>query len=162
MKLQTACATVICLALALGVSTVAIAETAYVSSRQARVYQDAGFDSALLANLKLNDEIEILEREGIWLQIRTPAVTGWVSQYSVTSQRPLAQKVSILTRLKNFFIGNKKRDRLSLVSTAGGIRGLTEDESDELGKTDFSAVREIESIEITESDIDRFVEERQN
>lgn len=147
------------MALALIVCGSASAETAYVSSRQVKVYQKADFNSALVIKLKVNDEITILDRRGIWLQVRRNGVSGWLSQYSVSTKKPFSKKVSILNRLKNFFIGNNQRDRLTLVSTAGGIRGLTEEESDALGKTDFAAVRQMEVLQISAREVDRFIAE---
>ena len=96
------------------------------------------------------------------MQVERNGITGWISRYSLTSAIPFRQKISILDRLKNFFSGNNKRDRLTLVSTAGGIRGLSEEESDASGKTDFAAVRRMEQVIVSEMEVDQFLAESED
>lgn len=139
------------------VSGIATAETAFVSSREVKVYADADFNSDKIANFQTADEVEVLDRDGIWIEVEKNGLRGWISRYSISSVKPFRQKVSIFSRLKNFFSGENKRDRLALVSTAGGVRGLTEAESDETGETDFAAVKRMEAFVFTESDLDLFI-----
>ncbi len=132
-------------------------EIVYVSSKKTHIYQSASLSSDLITVLQRNDEMEVLDQQGVWLQVRASVITGWVSRYSVSSSKPYSQKISIFALLKNFFHTDNKRSRLTLVSTAGGVRGLTDDESDAIGKTDFAAVKIMESIELSETEIDQFV-----
>ncbi len=132
-------------------------ETVYVSSKQTPVYQRASLSSGLMTVLQKNDEVEVLDRQGVWLRVRASVITGWVSRYSVSASKPFSQKVSIFSMLKNFFRSDNKRARLTLVSTAGGVRGLTDEESDAIGTTDFAAVKIMESIELSDTEIDKFV-----
>ncbi len=92
------------------------------------------------------------------MQIKFTELSGWLSRYSVSQAKPLKEKVSVFSRLKKFFNSDNKRARVTLVSTAGGVRGLTEDESDAAGKSDFKAVATMESITVSEEEIDAFVE----
>lgn len=132
-------------------------EIVYVSSKQTYIYQNASLSSGLMTILQKNDAVEVLDQQGVWLQIRASAITGWVSRYSVSSSKPYSQKVSIFALLKNFFRSDNKRARVALVSTAGGVRGLTDEESDAIGKTDFAAVKIMESFEFSDTEIDKFV-----
>ena len=132
-------------------------EIVYVSSKHTHIYQNASLSSGLMTVLQKNDEVEVLDQQGVWLQVRASAITGWVSRYSVSSSKPYSQKVSIFALLKNFFRSDNKRARVALVSTAGGVRGLTDEESDAIGKTDFAAVKVMESFELSDTDIDNFV-----
>lgn len=132
-------------------------EIVYVSSKQTYIYQNASLSSGLMTILQKNDAVEVLDQQGVWLQIRASAITGWVSRYSVSSSKPYSQKVSIFALLKNFFRTDNKRARVALVSTAGGVRGLTDEESDAIGKTDFAAVKIMESFEFSDTEIDKFV-----
>ena len=132
-------------------------EIVYVSSKQTPVYQRASLSSGLMTVLQKNDEVEVLDRQGVWLQVRAVTITGWVSRYSVSPNKPLPQKVSVFAMLKNFFRTDNKRARLTLVSTAGGVRGLTDEESDAIGTTDFAAVKIMDSIELSDTEIDTFV-----
>lgn len=138
------------------------AETVYVSSKQAKIYKEASFNSELMTSVKQNDEVELLENKGIWMQVLYFNISGWISRYSVTSSKPPKQKISIFARLKNFFTRDNKRERLVLVSTAGGIRGLSERERDSLGKTNFEDVGKMESMKASEQDIDNFISSNSN
>ena len=133
-------------------------DIAYVSSKKTNIYKEANLNSDLMLVLKQNDEVQVIEQQGVWLQIKFTELSGWLSRYSVSVAKPLKEKVSVFSRLKKFFDSDNKRARVTLVSTAGGIRGLTEEESDAAGKTDFKAVAIMESIKVSEDDIDSFVE----
>lgn len=132
-------------------------DIAYVSSKKTNIYKEANLNSGLMTVLKQNDEVRVIEEQGIWLQIRFVELSGWLSRYSVSLVKPITDKVSVFSRLKNFFSNENKRARVTLVSTAGGVRGLTEEESDASGKTDFQALATMESITASEDELDDFV-----
>jgi uncharacterized protein YgiM (DUF1202 family) len=132
-------------------------EVAYVSSKKTNIYKEANLNSDLMTVLKQNDEVRVIEQQGVWMQIRMIELSGWLSRYSVSRVKPLKEKVSIFSRLQNFFSSDNKRARVTLVSTAGGVRGLTEAESDAAGKTDFKAVVSMESFTVSDTDIDTFI-----
>jgi len=137
-------------------------EIGYVSSKQAKVYKEANFSSDLVASLKQNDAIQLIEHKGIWMQINYSDIFGWTSQFSVTTTKPFKGDVSISERLINFFSSENKRDRLSLVSTAGGVRGFSNDETDPSEKKDFEAVAKMESEKISEVEVEKFVSGNSN
>ena len=132
-------------------------ERAYISSNETNIFKNASLDSEILTVIQKGNAIEILDRQDIWLQVKYFSIIGWVSRYSVSSSKPYAEKVSILTLLKNFFRTDNKRARVALISTAGGVRGLTDEQSDAIGKTDFASVEIIESLEISEKEINKFI-----
>jgi uncharacterized protein YgiM (DUF1202 family) len=133
-------------------------DIAYVSSKKTNIYKEANLNSDLMIVLKQNDEVQVIEEQGVWMQIKFTELSGWLSRYSVSLAKPLKEKVSVFNRLKNFFSSDNKRARVTLISTAGGVRGLTEEESDAAGKTDFKAVAAMESIMVSEDEIEAFVE----
>ena len=137
-------------------------ETVYVSSKQAKVYKEANFSSDLIASLKQNDEIQLVEQKGIWMQINYSDIFGWTSQFSITTIKPSKGDISISQRLINFFSSENKRDRLTLVSTAGGVRGFSDDKTDPSGKKDFESVAKMESVKINEAEIENFVSSNSN
>ena len=138
------------------------AVTLYVSSKQAKLYKEANFNSDLIASLKQNDVILLVEQKGIWMQVNYSDIFGWTSRYSVTSTKPSNNKVSISSRLLNFFKNENRRDRLTLVSTAGGIRGFSSDESDASGSKDFEAVGKMEAVTVSEGEVEKFVASNAN
>lgn len=138
------------------------AVTLYVSSKQANLYKEANFNSELIARLRQNDAIELIENKGIWMQVNYSDIFGWTSRYSVTSTKPSTEKASISSRLLNFFNNENKRDRLTLVSTAGGIRGFSSDESDASGRKDFESVGKMEAATVSEAEVEQFVASNAN
>ena len=138
------------------------AETIYVSSKKAKLYKEANFNSDLIASLKQNDVVQLIEHKGIWMQVNYSDIFGWTSQYSVTSTKPFEESISISERLINFFSNENKRERLTLVSTAGGIRGFADDETDASGKKDFDSVAKMESVKISEVEVENFISSNTN
>lgn len=138
------------------------AETVYVSSKQAKIYKEANFSSDLIASLKQFDAIQLIEHKGIWMQINYSDIYGWMSQFSVTRIKPFEGDISITQRLINFFSGLNKRSRLTLVSTAGGVRGFSDDETDPSGKKDFNSVAKMESVKVSEVEVENFISSNTN
>jgi len=132
-------------------------DIAYVSSKRTNIYKEASLNSDLMTVLQQNEKVLVLDQQGVWWQIKYTELSGWLSRYSVSSAKPPEQKNSVFGRLKNFFSSDSKRARVTLVSTAGGIRGLTEEQSDALGKTDFKAVSRMEDFLVSEAEVDDFV-----
>ena len=132
-------------------------DIAYVSSKQTKIYKEASLNSDLMTVLQQNEKVLVLDQQGVWWQIKYTELSGWLSRYSVSSAKPPKEKNSVFGRLKNFFSSDSKRARVTLVSTAGSVRGLTEEQSDALGKTDFKAVLRMESFLVSEAEVDDFV-----
>ena len=132
-------------------------DIAYVSSKQTKIYKEASLNSDLMTVVKQNEQVLVLDQKGVWWQIQYTDLSGWLSRYSVSSAKPPEEKNSVYGRLKNFFSSDSKRARVTLVSTAGSVRGLTEEQSDALGKTDYKAVSRMEGFLVSEAEVNDFV-----
>lgn len=141
------------------ITTVHAEEFGYVSAKQTKIYKEANLQSDLMTILNQNERVLILEQRGVWWQIKYTELSGWLSRYSVSTAKPPEEKISVFGRLKNFFDSDNKRSRVTLVSTAGSARGLTEEESDAVGKTDFKALATMESFGVSDAEVDAFVTE---
>lgn len=140
------------------ISTANAASPVFVSSEQATIYKNASFSSQAIVKLGKNDLVDVVSEKGVWLKVKYAQYSGWISRYTVSNSKPPDEKISILGRLKRLLGDNDKRDRLILISTAGGIRGLTEEESDAVGRTDFKALSAIESISVSRDEIQQFLD----
>ena len=129
----------------------------FVSSRLAPVYAEANLGSTVLARLTRSTEIEVIAQKGIWVNVIYPDGQGWISRYSVTANSPPETTVSIFARLKRFFDNGNSRERLTFISTAGGIRGLSDFDDEDTGKKDFTAVQYMESIQPDDQQIADFI-----
>ena len=78
-------------------------------------------------------------------------------KYSISDTRPRTEKVSFFTRLKRFLRSdNSHRARASTVSTAGGLRGLTDEETENSGVRDYESLRKMEQLTVTEKEVEQF------
>lgn len=134
----------------------------YVSSGTARVYESANFQSKLLVTLERNAELDVLEQKDTWIRAQNSSVTGWISRYSLTPDKPFKEKISIFTRLKSFFDNGNSRERLTLVSTAGGIRGLSDYGSESPTSKNFNTVAKMETLVISDKDLEVFLSGNDN
>lgn len=139
-------------------STIVLAnDTLFVSSRLAPVYAEASMGSVVLTRLSRNSEVEVISRKGILIHIIHAEGQGWISRYSVTANSPPATKISIFARIKRFFDNGNSRERMTVISTAGGIRGLSDFDEEDTGKKDFVAVQYMESIKPDNRQIADFI-----
>jgi hypothetical protein len=71
-----------CAGMLLVVAAAGAADTAYIvrpTELKAKPFSDA----ATLAKLAQSSQVDVLERQASWLQVKTPAATGWVKLLSV-------------------------------------------------------------------------------
>ncbi len=81
-------------------------------------------DAKTLATLAVGDKVEILKKEGGWLQVKAKKGTGWVRMLSVR-RGETAQKPGAATGVLSLASG---RAGTGKVVATTGIRGLNEEE----------------------------------
>ena len=151
--------TILALIFLAGFNAPAIAkETVYISNKQVKIYDQANFKSNKIGILKQNEALEVIERKDIWVHVKNEKLQGWVSRYSVSTNKPFKKKVSIFARIKNFFSNKSNRKRVNPVSTAGGVRGLSDEDEEATGKKDYQGVEQMEKVEVSDQDVDEFIE----
>lgn len=133
------------------------AQQTYVNSKKVNLYQQSNFQSTVITQLKKGDELEVIKHSDKWVRVKYMALQGWVPKYSLSDTKPRAEKVSFFTRLKRFLRSeNNHRARVSTVSTAGGLRGLTEENTENSGNKDYEALRKMEQLSVTEQEVEQF------
>ena len=133
------------------------ADSVYVSSVKAKVFMEPDFRSSVVTELRRSSKVFVLQKKGRWVQVSLNEKKGWLSAYAVSDTFPIQQRISIFSRIKNFFKSNSGRNRVSVVSTAGGIRGLSDEEVNSSGNSNFESLAKLESIEITHDELEEFV-----
>jgi len=133
------------------------AQQAYVNSKKVNLYQQNNFQSNVISQLKKGDELRVIKHQDKWVRVKYLALQGWVPKYSISDTRPRTEKVSFFTRLKRFLRSdNSHRARASTVSTAGGLRGLTDEETENSGVRDYESLRKMEQLTVTEKEVEQF------
>lgn len=137
----------------------ALAETAYIKARQAKIYIEPSAKSDLVTSAQKGDAVEIIEQQGRWLKVSFDQHHGWVSSMLV-GKTPPGDKVTVLDDADS--LEQTARRRSSASTSAAAARGLRSDDrarqsDDEVA--DFGAVRQMESMGVTEDEAIEFVEQ---
>ncbi|MDJ0834021.1 MAG: SH3 domain-containing protein [Gammaproteobacteria bacterium] len=147
---------------AVGIMSAQAAELMYVNSKKAKLYQQASFSAPVISGLSKGNEVEVLTTEGKWMRVKYAALNGWVPRYSLSKSKPSEESVSFFNRIKSFFTSDNKRARVSNVSTAGGVRGLSDGEMETSGNRDYESVEKMEQMTVSEQEVETFIEGNQN
>lgn len=110
---------------------------------------DAFNDAKVVGSLTTNEKLEIINKKGAWLQVKTSKQTGWVRLLSVKRQGPSGGTVAGIAGVATGRSGTGK-----VVSTTG-IRGLS---ADEIKSATFSEpqISKMESYAVSADDAKRF------
>ena len=107
-------------------------------------------DAKSVGTLKRDDKVDILEKKGAWLKIKTPKGSGWVRLLSV--KRGETSKSSDVAGVLNVASGRAGTGQV--VSTTG-VRGLGEEEL-KSAKFNEEEVKKLEANSIAAADARQF------
>lgn len=138
------------------------AQQVYVNSKKVNLYQLDNFRSDVISQLRKGDELNVIKYRDKWVRVKHLSLQGWVPRYSISDTKPRTEKVSFFTRFKRFLRGDSQRARVSTVSTAGGLRGLTDEETENSGNKDYEAVKKMEELLVSEQEVEQFSQEIQH
>lgn len=106
-------------------------------------------DAKAVGTLKVGDPVQIVKREGAWLQISSPK-KGWVKMLSI--RRGAAASGATLTGVAALASGRAGTGKI--VSTTG-IRGLNEEELKN-ARFNEKEVKAVESYTVSKSEAEKF------
>ena len=90
--------------------------------RDSPLYAEARLESAQVAQLKQGANGEVIGKQGAWLNVKTPAGTGWLFSFNVRFQGQKAGSGDSGSALGNVF---GPRRNVNVTATIG-VRGLDE------------------------------------
>ena len=137
-------------------TSVQAAQLAYVSSKKGKLYQQPNYNSETVSQLRKGDKLQVIKYDDKWARVKHKALQGWVPKFSISETKPRTEKLSFLTRLKLFFSNDSRRARVTTVSTAGGARGLAEEETENSGNKDYEALNKMEKMSVSEQEVEQF------
>lgn len=111
-------------ALALAAVTALAAAEPAVTVRQVELRQTPAADAASLATVPAETAVELVKREGAWVQLKAGKMTGWAKLFDIRfpgAGTKAGSNGNSITQALNLAAGN----RGSSVTT--GVRGLDED-----------------------------------
>lgn len=139
-----------CLALWLALSVpIAHAGEPGLALKADQLRADAFNDAKVVGSLSANENLEIINKKGAWLQVKTSKQTGWVRLLSVKRQGPTGNAVAGMAGVATGRTGTGK-----VVSTTG-IRGLS---AEEIKSAPFNEaqVSKMETYAVSADDAKRF------
>lgn len=142
------------------VTGLAAAETVYVQATTAKLRSGKTSLDPVVAELKFGEPLELLRREGGWLEVRTAsAARGWIFANKTTPNKP-AGGDDLLAKLGR----SMRRADASEVTASAGARGLdkvSEGYAQRAGITqqDRDAVDRMTTYRVTDQEVEDFLKE---
>ena len=101
-------------------ATAGFAETVYVQAKAAKLRAGKTSLDRVVADLKFGEPVEVLNKEGSWLQVRTAAgATGWIFANKTALKKPAGEDGTLA------FLGKSmRRKEAGEVTASAGARGL--------------------------------------
>ncbi|MEK6526065.1 MAG: SH3 domain-containing protein [Nitrospirota bacterium] len=139
---------------------VAAAETVYIQATTAKLRSGKTSLATVVADLKFGEALEVLRKEGGWLEVRTAAdVKGWIFANKTSSTKP-AGGDDFLAKLGK----SMRRKEASEVTASAGARGLdkvSEEYAKRVGMTqqDRDAVDRMTAYKLTDQEVEDFLKD---
>lgn len=139
--------------------------TVYLQSQTTQLKKDPQTQSTSVMELKRGDELTILQKEGIWLQVKTANNSeGWIPKILTSKVKPLGQ-AQLLKDTANLDSNAKtSRRRTTDYAVSAATRGLASSDrhrpGDESFRSNRQAVEELEGkINLTPQQVKQFKDE---
>ncbi len=138
----------------------ASAETLYVQAKQAQLRAGKTSLDAVVGNVKFGDPLEVVGRDGNWVEVKTPTgARGWIFANKTTPSKPSGSNDS-LARLGQSMRGGDA----SATTASAGARGLdkaSEGYANRAGVSarDREAVDRMTSYQIPDQEVEEFLRE---
>ena len=102
-------------------TSVALAETVFVQSKTAKLRSGKTSLDSVVADLKFGESLEVLGKEGNWLEVQTTrGAKGWIFAGKTTPTKPAGGEDDVLAKLGKSF----RRTEAGDVTASAGARGL--------------------------------------
>jgi len=142
-----------------GLTGVALADTVFVQSKTAKLRSGKTSLDSVVADLKFGEPLEVLSKEGSWLEVQTVrGAKGWIFVGKTTSTKPISSEDDALTKLGKIFRKTEAGD----VTASTGARGLdkvSEGYANRVGITqrDRDAVDRMAAYRIPDQEVEDFL-----
>ncbi|OFZ20657.1 MAG: hypothetical protein A2X94_04045 [Bdellovibrionales bacterium GWB1_55_8] len=150
------------LVFALGIQSVwAAPEIVYVQAEKTALKAGPQMAAPTIGPLVRGEELEVLEKRGVWLRVRqtrSGGREGWVSKLFTSSHKPVGH--ATLSQEVKVSLEKASRRRESSYSVTASTRGLNADErvrgGRELFRADYDALKKMEAFKLQEGAVRQF------
>jgi uncharacterized protein YgiM (DUF1202 family) len=132
----------------------------YVQNANANVRSDPSFGAKVIAKVAQGQALSSISKQGSWIKVKVDGKEGYISALLVSTQPPLA-KQTVVKKEEPEEAKPTARRRASSYTSAAAARGLTEEERKREGieeRSDFNAVKKMESIKVAPEEVTKFKE----
>lgn len=138
----------------------------FVQAQSTQLRKEASTTASSLMDLKRGDELLVLKKEGLWLQVKVNnQIDGWVPKILTSTIKPLGQAQLLKDTAKMDSTAKTSRRRTTDYAVSAATRGLSASErhrpGDESFRSNREAVEELEKIQLTPQQIKNFKTEAQ-
>jgi len=136
------------------------AQTMYVRSVKAKIYEEPSPGSKITATIKKGDKVEVLDRKGKWYFVKYDGIKGWIYSLLISEEEPPSILPMIGAEKESEVIKGRKRSSTNI--TAAASRGLTEDfrkRKREKYVSNYRSLERMEAINISQKELEEFGEE---
>ncbi len=130
----------------------------YVQSVKAKVLSGASFKSGVMGEVGRGFKFVSSARQGNWVKVKYGSKEGYVSALLLATHPPMEKQGLITGREAE--IKQSVRRRASTYTSAAAARGLTAVDRKRLneeGRVNYESLEEIESLSLSQDEIDRFM-----
>ncbi len=140
--------------------SLALAETLYVQAKTAQLRSGKTSLDTVVANLKYGDELEVLKRDGSWVEVRTTSgARGWIFANKLTASKPSGGSDTLAQLGRSM-----RRGEAAGTTASAGARGL--DKTSEgyanragISQQDRDAVDRMTAYQLTDQEVEEFLKE---
>jgi uncharacterized protein YgiM (DUF1202 family) len=138
----------------------ALAETMFVQAKTAQLRSGKTSLDNIVANLKYGDELEVLKRDGNWVEAKTVGgARGWIFANKLTASKPSGGSDTFAQLGRSM-----RRADASGATASAGARGL--DKASEgyanragISQQDRDAVDRMTAYQLTDQEVEEFLKE---
>jgi hypothetical protein len=131
----------------------------YVQSVKAKVMSSPSFKAGVIVEMHRGDKLYSSGRKGSWIKVKVAKKYGYISSMLVATHPPF-KRVRVI-KGDDTKIQRGVRRRASSYTSAAAARGLTKEDRRRLSKEekiDYDSLEKIESFQLDQDEIDRFME----
>ncbi len=135
-------------------------DVVFVQSANAEIRKEPKMNAESILNLNRGDQLTVISKSGIWLQVQMGETKGWISKLFTSPNRPIGNAELTNQEVQDQSRVSRKRPKPKTVSAA--TRGLVagkRGKEEEKYKRDPSAIKRIEKLKVKETEVDSFIKD---
>ena len=133
----------------------------FLQSQSTPLKENPKTEAAVINQLKRGDELRVLKKEGLWVQVKTKSNhVGWVPKIFTSGVKPMSQSQLLKDTANLDSSAKTSRKRTTDYAVSAATRGLASTSKhrpgDELFRSNRQAVEELEKLNVSPERVEKF------